>query len=61
MKPKLNPMQHIKAVNYQWTSAGVTHHGRTLVASSTRAGLRSAERRFWKQHTHVQKDYQEAA
>lgn len=54
MKSKLTPLPHIKAVNYQWTSGGITCHGRTVLMSSTKAGLRKSFRRFWQQNLHIQ-------
>lgn len=53
MNAKLNPPQFLKAVRYQWASNGTTCHGRTVVLSSSRAGLKAALKKFWHANNHV--------
>jgi hypothetical protein len=48
---------HTRPIHYRWsTPDGATHHASTVLLSRTRAGLRSALKRFWITNRHVDPD-----
>ena len=48
---------HTRPVHYRWsTPDGAVHHASTVLLSRTRAGLRSALKRFWTTNRHVDPD-----
>ena len=52
---------HTRPVKYRWsTPDGATHHASTVLLSRTRAGLRSAFKRFWITNRHVDPDQDSA-
>lgn len=52
---------HTHPVHYHWsTPDGAVHHASTVLLSRTRAGLRSAFKRFWIANRHVDPDQDSA-